>query len=215
MSKVAVIYWSGTGNTQQMAEAVAEGAKGAGAEVSVFSVSEISAADAAAYDHLALGCPAMGGEVLEESEFEPFFSELEGSPFRQEGRAVRLLRLGRRTVDARLAATHRPGGRPDAGGRPDCQPDPGRGRPHPVPRARRQDCGVRVCRIPASSTRLPGGGTLNLFLAQATTAAHSTLYPRGGLRLCLNLGWRNARPIFSANYNRHIMISSLRNFPNF
>lgn len=79
MSKVAVIYWSGTGNTQQMAEAVAEGAKGAGAEVSVFSVSEISADAAAAYDHLALGCPAMGGEVLEESEFEPFFSELEGS----------------------------------------------------------------------------------------------------------------------------------------
>lgn len=79
MSKVAVIYWSGTGNTQQMADAVAEGAKGAGAEVSVFSVSEISADDAAAYDHLALGCPAMGGEVLEESEFEPFFSELEGS----------------------------------------------------------------------------------------------------------------------------------------
>ena len=73
MSKVAVIYWSGTGNTQQMADAVAEGAKGAGAEVSVFSVSEISAADAAAYDHLALGCPAMGGEVLEESEFEPMF----------------------------------------------------------------------------------------------------------------------------------------------
>ena len=79
MSKVAVIYWSGTGNTQQMAEAVAEGAKGAGAEVSVFSVSEISADAAAAYDHLALGCPAMGGEVLEESEFEPFFSELESS----------------------------------------------------------------------------------------------------------------------------------------
>ena len=79
MSKVAVIYWSGTGNTQQMADAVAEGARGAGAEVSVFSVSEISADAAAAYDHLALGCPAMGGEVLEESEFEPFFSELEGS----------------------------------------------------------------------------------------------------------------------------------------
>lgn len=79
MSKVAVIYWSGTGNTQQMADAVAEGAKGAGAEVSVFSVSEISADAAAAYDHLALGCPAMGGEVLEESEFEPFFSELESS----------------------------------------------------------------------------------------------------------------------------------------
>ena len=46
MSKVAVIYWSGTGNTQQMADAVAEGAKGAGAEVSVFSVSENSASEA-------------------------------------------------------------------------------------------------------------------------------------------------------------------------
>ena len=174
MSKVAVIYWSGTGNTQQMAEAVAEGAKGAGAEVSVFSVSEISAADAAAYDHLALGCPAMGGEVLEESEFEPFFSELEGS---LSGKKVVLFGSydwGDGQWMPRLAATHRPGGREDAGGRPDCQPDPGRGRPGPVPRARRQDCGVRVCRIPASSPRLPDGGTLNLFLAQAITA---TLFP--------------------------------------
>ena len=77
MRKIAVIYWSGTGNTQMMAEAVTEGAKGAGADVSLFNVSQISAADAAGYEALALGCPAMGGEVLEESEFEPFFTELE------------------------------------------------------------------------------------------------------------------------------------------
>ena len=62
-----------------MAEAVAEGAKGAGAQVDLYSVSETSAGAAAAYDTLALGCPAMGAEVLEESEFEPFFTELEGS----------------------------------------------------------------------------------------------------------------------------------------
>ncbi len=79
MSKLAVIYWSGTGNTEAMAMAVGEGAKAAGAEVSVLTVSEISAAQAARYDVLALGCPAMGAEVLEEGEFEPFFTELEGS----------------------------------------------------------------------------------------------------------------------------------------
>ena len=79
MSKIDVIYWSGTGNTEAMAMAVGEGAKAAGAEVSVLTVSEISAAQAAQYDVLALGCPAMGAEVLEEGEFEPFFTELEGS----------------------------------------------------------------------------------------------------------------------------------------
>ena len=78
MSKIAVIYWSGTGNTQAMAEAVAEGAKNAGAQADLFSVSDTSADAAAAYDKLALGCPAMSAEVLEESEFEPFFTELEG-----------------------------------------------------------------------------------------------------------------------------------------
>lgn len=73
MGKIAVVYWSGTGNTEAMAKAVAEGA---GAEL--FSVSEIDAQKAASYDKLALGCPSMGSEVLEEDEFEPFFTELEG-----------------------------------------------------------------------------------------------------------------------------------------
>lgn len=78
MNRIAVIYWSGTGNTQMMAEAVAQGTKDAGGEVTLLSVSDTDAAAASSYDALALGCPAMGGEMLEESEFEPFFSELEG-----------------------------------------------------------------------------------------------------------------------------------------
>ena len=76
--KVTVVYWSGTGNTQAMAEAVAQGAKDAGAEVDLLQVSETSAAALESCDRLALGCPAMGAEVLEETEFEPFFTELEG-----------------------------------------------------------------------------------------------------------------------------------------
>ena len=60
MSKLAVIYWSGTGNTEAMAQAVVEGAREAGADASLFSVDQISADDAAGYDRLALGCPAMG-----------------------------------------------------------------------------------------------------------------------------------------------------------
>ena len=77
--KIGVIYWSGTGNTEMMAAAVAEGARTAGADVDVMTVSETDAAGALAYDALALGCPAMGAEELEETEFEPFFAELESS----------------------------------------------------------------------------------------------------------------------------------------
>ena len=76
---IPVIYWSGTGNTKTMAEVVADGIKAAGQEAALYEVSEISAEEAAGYDAMALGCPAMGAEVLEESEFEPFFQELEGS----------------------------------------------------------------------------------------------------------------------------------------
>ncbi len=77
MSKTAIIYWSGTGNTEAMAAAVLDGAKEVNSETRLFGVSEITADEAAKYDTLILGCPAMGSEVLEESEFEPFFTELE------------------------------------------------------------------------------------------------------------------------------------------
>ena len=78
MSKVAVVYWSSTGNTQTMAEAVAEGAKEKGAEVSLIEAGSFDAAQAADYDAFAFGCPAMGDEVLEEDEFEPMFASVEG-----------------------------------------------------------------------------------------------------------------------------------------
>ena len=77
MSKIAVVYWSGTGNTEMMAKACAEGAKEGGNEVTLAEVSSFSPADAANYDGLMFGCPAMGAEVLEESTFEPFFIETE------------------------------------------------------------------------------------------------------------------------------------------
>ena len=79
MSKVAVVYWSGTGNTETMANAVAEGAKGAGAEADVLVASDFNSGKVAEYDGIAFGCPAMGAENLEESEFEPMFTEVEGS----------------------------------------------------------------------------------------------------------------------------------------
>ena len=73
MSKIAVVYWSGTGNTGVMATNVAEGAKEAGAEVDVIYVSDFSADKMDDYDAIAFGCPSMGAEQLEESEFEPVF----------------------------------------------------------------------------------------------------------------------------------------------
>ena len=78
MSKVAVVFWSGTGNTEMMANAVVDGAKNAGAEVTLFGC-EFSADNVAEYDAIAFGCPAMGAEVLEEGEFEPMFMSIEGS----------------------------------------------------------------------------------------------------------------------------------------
>ncbi len=74
MSKVAVVYWSGTGNTEAMANFVAEGAKSVGAEVDLFKAGAFSADKMDEYDAVAFGCPSMGAEQLEEDEFEPMFS---------------------------------------------------------------------------------------------------------------------------------------------
>ncbi len=73
MSKIAVVYWSGTGNTEKMAEKVLDGAKTAGAEASLFTAAEFSADQMDQFDAVAFGCPSMGAEQLEESEFEPMF----------------------------------------------------------------------------------------------------------------------------------------------
>lgn len=79
MSKIAIVYWSGTGNTETMANCIAEGAKEAGAEVELMGPSEFSAARFSEFSAVAFGCPAMGSEVLEEGEFDPMFTDLEGS----------------------------------------------------------------------------------------------------------------------------------------
>ena len=84
MKKVAVVYWSGTGNTEAMAQAVAEGAKSAGADVTMMTAGEFSADKIGGFDAFAFGCPAMGAEVLEESEFQPMWDDckarLSGKP---------------------------------------------------------------------------------------------------------------------------------------
>ena len=77
MSKVAVVFWSSSGNTETMAEAVLEGAKGAGAEAEMINCADFNADMVDQYDGIALGCPAMGDEVLEEDEFEPLYSSCE------------------------------------------------------------------------------------------------------------------------------------------
>ena len=77
--KVAIVYWSGTGNTEIMAERIAEGAKEAGAEVELMTPDGFSAEKVKEYEAVAFGCPAMGDEVLEESEFQPMWDKVKGS----------------------------------------------------------------------------------------------------------------------------------------
>lgn len=76
MAKLAVVYWSGTGNTEGMANFVADGAKEAGADVSVYTSAEFTPEIANDFEKVAFGCPSMGSEQLEESEFEPMFSSI-------------------------------------------------------------------------------------------------------------------------------------------
>lgn len=74
MKKMAVVYWSGTGNTEKMAEAVYQGGKSAGAEVILFNVNNFAGDQTNGFDIIAFGCPSMGDEVLEETEFQPLYN---------------------------------------------------------------------------------------------------------------------------------------------
>ena len=87
MRDLAIVYWSATGNTEAMAAAVAEGARSTGAQVRLMTAAEASPDQLAACDGIAFGCPAMGAEQLEETEFEPLFSACEG---RLNGKALAL-----------------------------------------------------------------------------------------------------------------------------
>ena len=79
MAKIAVVYWSATGNTEAMANAVADGAKEKGAEVDVITAAEFGTDAVSNYDAFAFGCPAMGDEVLEEDEFQPMWDSVKDS----------------------------------------------------------------------------------------------------------------------------------------
>lgn len=85
--KIAVVYWSSTGNTEAMAQAVAEGARKAGASAELFTATEFDGGKVDAFDAIAFGCPAMGAEELEDSEFAPMF---EGCESRLSGKKIAL-----------------------------------------------------------------------------------------------------------------------------
>ena len=79
MKKTAVVYWSGTGNTESMANAVVEGVKAAGAEAELMTPDQVDAGKLAEFEAIAFGCPAMGAEELEETEFAPMFDGVKGA----------------------------------------------------------------------------------------------------------------------------------------
>lgn len=79
MSNIAVVYWSDTGNTEAMANYVAEGIIAAGGNADVITADSFGPDKVSQYDAIAFGCPAMGDEILEEDIFEPMFSAVEGS----------------------------------------------------------------------------------------------------------------------------------------
>lgn len=87
MSKIAVVYWSGTGNTAAMAAAVSDGAGEAGAEVCVLTSAEFCPCAVKDYDAIAFGCPSMGAEELEDGEFAPMF---EGCKAQLSGKRIAL-----------------------------------------------------------------------------------------------------------------------------
>ena len=98
--KIALVYYSGTGNTEAMADIV-KAELGKKAEVSVIDPSAFGPGDVSSYDAIAFGCPAMGAEVLEEDVFEPMFASVE------ENHPVRLIWMGRWRMDAQLAGKMR------------------------------------------------------------------------------------------------------------
>ncbi len=79
MSKVAIVYWSGSGNTELMAKSVEIGANGAGAEVSFFQAATFTVDEITDFDAFAFGCPACGDEELDETEFAPMWDSVKGS----------------------------------------------------------------------------------------------------------------------------------------
>ncbi len=78
MTHTLVVYWSGTGNTEIMANKIGEGLEAEGLSVDIKFVEDVEVSDLDRYDRVAFGCPSMGVEILEEEAFEPFFAQVEG-----------------------------------------------------------------------------------------------------------------------------------------
>ena len=76
MKKTAVIYWSGTGNTETMANAIADSMRAAGADCTLLTPDTVDAGGVDALEAVALGCPSMGAEELEETEYAPMFASI-------------------------------------------------------------------------------------------------------------------------------------------
>lgn len=76
MKKVAIVFWSGTGNTEAMANLVKEGVEKAGGEATLYTPAEFTPDVANEYAAIAMGCPSMGTEVLEEAEFQPMYDNV-------------------------------------------------------------------------------------------------------------------------------------------
>ncbi len=77
MSSIAIVYWSGTGNTEAMAELIAQGVRSQDATAKVITASDFDIESVKDYDGFAFGCPAMGDEELEDTEFLPMYNEVE------------------------------------------------------------------------------------------------------------------------------------------
>lgn len=77
MKSVAIVYWSGTGNTEAMAQLIAEGVQGKGGKADLIQAADFGPGKLDAYESFAFGCPAMGDEELEDSEFLPMYDEVE------------------------------------------------------------------------------------------------------------------------------------------
>lgn len=77
MDKAIIVYWSSTGNTEAMANAIAEGVKAAGGTPELVFVDSVNVDELLAQPAFAIGCPAMGAEELDES-VDSFVTEIEG-----------------------------------------------------------------------------------------------------------------------------------------
>lgn len=77
--KVAVVYWSGTGNTEAMAKLVVSGAESNGNTVELFSCENFNKDLVSNFDAFAFGCPSMGAEELEDGEFLPMWNDVKDS----------------------------------------------------------------------------------------------------------------------------------------